>query len=605
MELQKINFLKNVTSFTDALGGYSGAIKKYFKKDGKTYFLKIGKFHVKENLEDLLNSASIPHPPIIESGIFDKDNSYIIEEKIEGTSLKDKLNEYCAKFIYEYGFKIGEKYRNLRKIFPDKCVNVETINDYIKRKDKCLNNLKKHLNNFQQKLSSKQFKFFSFVKSYLTKNYTLIKNSIMVFGHPDMKPSNFFINNNEIFAIDIQNTDYKELSQALQWSYARTDYEDEKNYAFARGYLDGLFNFCIPQGFLKCCNYTYLLNICEKINKYFLDNDLEKINKLIHYIQNNFFKKETICIDKRLNRFNSIKKIPLLKNFEITLNNGSFSPNNLTFKCVKNNKKYFLKIMKNGNSTNLKHCLKCYKVMEKMNVPTSPVRCFGKLDSNKLFYFVFDYIDYAVMKSSVPCSPFSEGEKLGYMVAQELQKLKSYKLKNFEFFTKTDFRERLVNDISIIFKNKEKNHLLIFKKHELLEIIDKLLKNFDDEPISLIHSDVKFGNILYNGAKIVFVDNESLIFSYDIINFYYNIFSKFHSKNLLINQGFIRGYLKYMNNGTIPHRISGQVKLLLLAKLLKDVKEVMNNAHSAEQLPLLNQLCEQYIRNDEEITWLK
>lgn len=102
MEIQKINFLQDATDFIDAAGGFSGAIKKYFKKEGKQYFLKIGKFQVRNDLEDLLTQAEIPHPKVIESGIFDEENSYIVEEIANGTPLKEKLNEYDKKFIYEF-----------------------------------------------------------------------------------------------------------------------------------------------------------------------------------------------------------------------------------------------------------------------------------------------------------------------------------------------------------------------------------------------------------------------------------------------------------------------------------------------------------------------
>ena len=605
MELQKIDFLKNATDFTDVVGGYSGAFKKYFKKDGKKYFVKIGDFQVRKDLELLLSRAEIPHPKIVESGFFDEGNNYIIEEFLEGVPFKEKLNEYNTKFIYEFGFKLGEKYRNLRKFFPDKCVDDKTYNNFINKKNACLKTLQTNLKKYYNKLSSEEIDFLPCIKNFLTKNCKLIKDSILVFGHTDVKPSNFFVNDNDIFAIDFQSTEYKELSQSIIWSYARSDFKDEKNLAFTRGYLDGLFNFCIPQGFLKCCNYSYLLNICEIFNKCFEKEDFNKIYQLISHVKNNYLKEGKVCIDKYLNKLQLIDKIPCLKDFEINLIKGSYSPHNLTFKCTKGNKKYFLKVMERSKSVNIKQCQKSYKVMEDLKIPTSPVRYFGKLDSYKIFYFIFDFVEYEEMKNFSTSPSFDEGERLGYLTAKELIKLKDYKLNKFKSITKIDIYKNLKKDVSFIFKNKKENILLNFKKQEILDYIDKLLKNFDSEPISLTHGDVKFGNILYNGKNLIFVDNEHLAFSYDIMNFYHNILSKFNDDNLLLHQGFLTGYLKYMKNGKIPSRIHGQVRLLLLARLLKEVKDVMNKIRSDKKIPLLNKLCQQYVKNNEEIKWLK
>ena len=456
----------------------------------------------------------------------------------------------------------------------------------------------------KDKLSKEQVDFFNYIINFLSKNKNLVKNSVMVFGHTDIKPSNFLINGNDICVIDFEHTDYKELSLSLIWCYARSDFKDEKNLAFARGYLDGLFNFCVPQNLLKCCNYSYLFNICGICNKNFGKNNFEKIYNLITHVKNNYIKQNKICIDEHLSSINLFENIPELRNFDITLVNGSYSPDSLTFKCCNGKQKYFLKILRRNKKRNFEQCLNCYSVLQSLKIPISPVRFCGKFKNSDRFFFVFDYIEFGEMNRNATPS-FDEGMKLGQVVAKELTKLKADKSGKFRVFDKNALYADLLNDVEFIYGNFEENSLMNFKKHEILDYINRLIKSFDEEKISLIQGDVKIGNILYNGKELVFVDNESLMYSYDSINFYYNIFSGFRGKNVSLYQGFVNGYFKYMNNGKIPSRIEGQIKLMLVARLLREVKNVINNACSSQNIATLNKLCEQYIKNDEEIKWLK
>ena len=55
MVLENIKFLKGAKNINIISEGYSGAYKCSFEKNGNKYFLKIGKFKINENLEDMLN----------------------------------------------------------------------------------------------------------------------------------------------------------------------------------------------------------------------------------------------------------------------------------------------------------------------------------------------------------------------------------------------------------------------------------------------------------------------------------------------------------------------------------------------------------------------
>lgn len=605
MELQKIKFLEDATDFTDAEGGYSAAIKKFFTKKDKKYFLKIGNFSINKDLEKLFSFAEIPHPKIIEIGSYDEKNGYIIEEAAEGTSFKYTFDQFAPKFIYEFGFKIGQKFRNLRKIYPDKKIDKKTFDNYMNLVDDNLKDLSLNSEIYKDKLTQNQLDFFDFIKQYLDSNRKLVKGGIVVFAHPDVKPGNFLLCHNGLLVIDFEGTGYHELSTAIRWSYARSDFNDEKNFAFARGYLEGLLNFCIPKGFLKCCNYTYINNICRTIIKSLQNENFAEIDKLINYIKSNYIENGKVCVDKHLVQFGLFKQIPLLKDFDITLVSGSYNPENLTFKCTKDDKKYFLKLSKNNKKNYLKQSLNCYFVMEKADIPISPVCSCGKFRGSNIVYFLYDFLDMKELHFSANTPSFEKGVKFGNIVAQQLQKLKTCKSKNFKKLDKNDLLKTLTNNIESIFKDSEDIPLTPFKKSQLLGFLNDLAANFDDEPINLIHSDVKFDNILCDGKNIAFVDNEELKYSYDVINFYYNFFICFKSSLSQLSQGFINGYLKYMNGGKIPQRINGQMKFLLLASLIEHILNVVNKVGSDKNIPLLNDLCEQYIVKNEEIKWLK
>ncbi len=601
---QKIKFLEGVTKFEEAVGGYSGAQKFLFEKNEKKYFIKIGKFEVRDDLEELFSWADIPHPKVVESGTYDEENNYIIEEFADGTPLKFKLDDFAPKFVYEFGFRIGERYRNLRKKFPDKPVSDETYANYMKQVDKYLERLAISVRENKDKLSESQKVFLDYIKNFLNNKRKLVKESVMVFGHTDVKPSNFLISEREINVIDFEHTDYKELSLSLLWSFARADFKDEKNYSFANGYLDGLFNFYVPKNFLKCCNYTYLFNMCKYCCDYIENGEFDKLDKLMNYIQLNFMKNGKIQVDKNLLKVAKVEDFSMLKDFEITYMKGSYSPDNLTFKCENGDKKYFLKIMQT-NKRNLQHCLDLYELMQHLNIPISPVRTYGSCCDNR-FFIINDFIEYPEMDLHANSLTFEEGVRLGQLVAKELKKLKGHKAAGVRTFDKNDLSKTLTCDVEFVFGESEKCPFIDMKKCDALSIIYKLIKSFDDEKLVLIHGDVKFGNILFDGKdKVVFVDNESLMCSYDIINFLYNILSGFEGSKVLLYQGFVNGYLKFMNDGQIPQRIQGQAKLLIFARLLRDVKAILNKTGSDKRIKLLNELCQKYIVCDEGIVWLK
>lgn len=602
MQLDKIDFLKGVDSVKIIEKGYSGAYKYMFIKDGKKYFLKIGGFKFISKLEELFTKYSISHPTIIDYGKYDDSMNYIIEEYVDGKDLKEELDKRDSKFIYEYGFEIGSQYRNLRTVYPDKPMSEEKFKEYSSMVDDRVIKLKSLVFN-NDKLTANNHKYINYVISYLNNNIHITKNSYLVFGHTDIKPSNFLVCNKNIIATDIEYTDYKELSLSMLWSFARNDFKDEKNFAFARGYIDALFNFNIPENVLNCFNYTYLFNMAKYFIKYIENEKYDKLSQLIEYINTNYMVDGELKINEKMKNYINIKHFEILNGYNITLVKGSYNPNNLTFKCQKDKENYFLKIMK-MSFKHYKKSISSYNIMNKCNIPISPITKHGCILEDKCYYTISKFIELNEMEESIN-DTFIDGFKSGELVASYLIKLKDKKIENIETYDKNQLFNDMMKYVEEIYGNIDISKYIHWTKRELKGHISKYIKSFESEPINLIHGDVKFGNILYDEDKIFFIDNESLQYSFDIINFMYNIQAGFLENENLRYKGFVNGYLKYMNNGVIPSRIQNQVKLLLIYYVLRIIRNILHKKSDESKIKFVLKGCIHYIDKDNEIEWLK
>ena len=602
MVLENIKFLKSAKNINIISEGYSGAYKCSFEKNGNKYFLKIGKFKINENLEDMLNKTEIPHPKVIELGKYDNEYNYIIEEYIDGNNLKYELDKYDSKFIYEYGYKIGQQYRNLRKMYPDIAITEEKHKEYSLMVEERVYKLKHLMKENKNALSETIINFLNNTIYYLEKNKDIIKGSSLVFGHTDIKPSNYLIIDKDIVATDIEHTDYKELSLSMLWSFARSDLKDEKNLAFAKGYINALFNFNIPNNILDCFDYTYLFNVAGFFIKYIENKEYDKLSAFIEYINEKYKTNNGLKISDSLKSVIDFSKIEILKGCDASIIDGSYSPYNLTFKCKTNKNIYFLKVMK-MTEERYKDTMKFYEILNQYDIPSVPMIESGYFLKDRCYYTISKFMELKEMDESIG-NTFLDGFKSGQLIASYLIKLKNENVKSDKIYDKDNLYKGIIHDIGFIYSNNNYSKYMPWNKEELVNYINKYIKSFDKESINLIHGDIKFGNILYENNDIYFVDNESFKYSYDIVNFMYNIQAGFLDEDNKCYKGFVNGYLKFMYNGKIPFRIQNQVKLLLIYYVVRSVRKILEKRNDDSKIKMVLNGCRKYIDEDNDIEWL-
>lgn len=587
-DFEGIHFLEGATDFEECTGGYSSAKKYFFTKDGKRYFIKIKDSKIRSDIEEFLTSYSIPHAKVIEVGQNLDGFSFIIEEFVEGKDLFDQFFVKSTKGIYEYGFKLGEKYSNFRKDFKDKKVDkkaLEIFNEKHERVEREFDERCKGLD----KLTSKSKKTFLDLKDYFENNLSDIKNSLMCFGCTDIKPKNFMITNeNKLVAVDFEQIKHFEFSTALRWGLVSGDADlIEKYLSFSSGYMEGYFQFNVPERVLSAINCMFAMMAFREIKKYIEKDNFEKAEKYIEIIEK-YVKNGQVDITERLINFKP-NVCRLIKGAKFEVVDGSYDDHNLVFKCTKGNKKYFLKIME-GSEEKLGLRLKKYNILAKSKIPTPKIYCSGKASCEKMFV-LFEFIDGKEWDKFFDENDFESGVKCGIKVAEAFKPIWELKDESlYHIVTIEDIMKKNYENIEIAYSSDIKNQIPCDKK-EIIKLLNKFKKHFKDEPMHLTHADLKFANVLSKtGEDFYIADNESYCIGYEIVNFRYNISDKFFSNTTPINKGFLKGYLQCVYGEKLPKRLDGQIKFVMLCCFLNHAKRMAIKKSDVKKIKFYKEL---------------
>lgn len=569
-----IDFLKDAIDFQEVKGGHSNAQKFSFLKHGKKYFIKIKEESIRKDLEQLLTAHSIPHAKVIEIGQNSSGQNYIIEEFLEYKDLADYYDVKSNKDVYEYGFKVGEKYYNLRKSFIDKAVdahNLEILQEKLDRTYAKFEEIKEDLLNVSQDSRD----ILLTLKNFYEQNTQAFEQSLQVFGCTDFKPRNFLLSEDkQVIAVDFEQIKYFEISTSLRWGLVSGDINKfEKYLSFTSGYLEGLFQFDVPVNVLKAVNVMFAFMVFrEAINK-IRHKHFDKAEAYLQHSSQYIINGE-VDISGRLINF-KLKDNAFLKGARFEIADGSFDDHNRVFKCVKDDKKYFLKIM-DGNEKTLQKHIRNYEIIKNAKVPTANIFDHGVLPNKKL-YVIFEYIEGKEWNLYFNENDFESGFKHGLKVANTLKPLWKVQDESIRKITADDVMKTNCDNVELIYASRAKDEMPC-DKQTMLFMLEKFKKSFENEPLHLIHADIKYGNIMStDGDDFYIIDNESLCYSHEIINFRYNLDSKFLPNAKRIKCGFLSGYLHGVYGETMPKHLHGQIKFTILSSLLNLGKHYAEN----------------------------
>lgn len=607
--IDKIPYLKGYTKVVPITEGHSDAIKFLVEKDEKKYFVKIKETHISKKLNEKLCQANIPHPEIFEIGFLSsasKKQYYIIEAFLEGETLKNKMSKVDKKFIYEYGFELGEKYKNFQATNPDIEMDANQFEHFEKYVCREIDFNKNHMQTYKNQLGI-NYGFIVNIRNQLLHKYKMMRKCPIIYSNTDIKPSNFMIQDKKIYAIDFESTEYCNMLFAMRYGFYFNDSDTlKKSIVFLEGYLEGFYQLQIPSIIVKNLNSIFLLMLLKYVNKLLLHEEFEKLNSRLQSIQEEYFHGESMVLKNLLTFGFDLSKITMLKGFGIELQKGSYSPYNLTFKCTNNQKSYFLKAMLNNHKG---RGLIGYQLLEAYNIPTVKILKKGFEEKYNRFYYVAEYKDLQECSLFMDDKSFEQGYILGKKVAQYFYRLKDVKVDNLPCFDIEKFYRDLKKNMDEIFKDKNISSIfqkyISYSKEELSQFAAQYYKAFECEPLHLIHEDIKPGNILSDGkTQVCFVDNEGLLYSYDMMNFRWNYMHCFGQKPSISFQGLVKGYLEQLNDGSIPSRIHFQIKFMLIYLMIDDTIRVKNKMKDEVCLKKY-QIIMKEILNNHLIGWLE
>lgn len=594
--LDKIDFLKGYTYFEPINKGHSAIAKFKVEHNGGFYFVKITSHAIDETIDEILTAVKAPHAKVFASGKIDDGTYFLVEEYVNAPVFKDCFDIKSEKYIYERGFYMGSRYSKLRKYHPDKKVDEKAFSSIKARVDRVMRDYKEFIENHKEVEKTPEWSKLIYLKDYFLSHLEDIKNSVMVFGNTDIHPSNFLLKD-ELIAVDFENTGYVEITNAIRWGVVSSEQERQgKFYAFARGYLEGLFQFNIPDCVKKAIVCIYAFMLFREAFAHLKSGNAEKFSL---YLQGAFasFKNGEIGYPftfdiSKIKTLSNLKKIRRMK--------GSYS-DALIFKCYCEDTKYVLKVMPRGAKT-LEKYLCFYNMLNSHGIPNPKVFESGILNE-KYIFVLFEFIEGETWDKVLPLEDYETGRACGRKIAQYFDRLQDVKEERISKFTIKDFNKENLESLNLIYDNEETKFIMPVSKVKLISMLERFSKDFEEEPLRLIHADIKLGNIMVKNDNLYIIDNENYCYSYEIINFRYNLTTKFLKDELGLKKGFYNGYLTEVYGGKIPSRLQGQAKYLALSDFIKYSRCYVEKTSSNSHLDLHKILFENGFY-EKEITWL-
>lgn len=276
-------------------------------------------------------------------------------------------------------------------------------------------------------------------------------------------------------------------------------------------------------------------------------------------------------LNKILNDKSSLKKI-----------DGGHSGSAL-YQIQNNSDLYCMKIFNNSdyNSKVIRTICDIYKTLK---IPSLNVIEESENDNTEK-YIIYNFIDGLDLKTLSKNMTETEIYKYGFILGDYLKKLRNYSDKNISMIPKVNIN-KLTSHVNELYKLLIQNPVVksLFEEYFTLEKIEKLIKMhneykslFYEKDLHLIHGDIKMSNTMIGkNGTFYLVDIESMKFSYDVLNFRYQIVWKLmkgNKKELI----FTKGMLDSLYDSKRPNNFYEQLIYVLVLNFIEHTYHVSND----------------------------
>lgn len=287
--LYDIPFFHHIEKIEEIHDGYSGSKTYKVTQEGLEYFTKICDVDYQMLAQNFAyyKNANILVPKLFEIGKV-AGYSYYVTEFIQGTTLKEKYNQYNEIEIYEFGKNVGVDQKNLSKLHPaDSSLSQTYFLHFQEFANLLFAQARSLVIKHQKDMNEFSFHFFqSMLKEIDDEKEELLnyfKKQNPVYLHSDIRVANFILKSETLYTIDYEESCPNYLSYVLRsefYSMMKGRPLTHKSWYFIRGVIDGFFEGDIPESFYEELKFIFFMSLAKRLIKRLGDGCFDLVDKI-------------------------------------------------------------------------------------------------------------------------------------------------------------------------------------------------------------------------------------------------------------------------------------------------------------------------------------
>lgn len=253
------------------------------------------------------------------------------------------------------------------------------------------------------------------------------------------------------------------------------------------------------------------------------------------------------------------------------------------YKLKCNDNIYCIKLFENSKQ-DLNVIKTICNIYSTLGIPSLKLVAEGQNKQSKN-YVLYNYIEGSDLKTLSKQLSDSKIYEYGIKLGEYLKKLKNFSLEDANIIPAVDIN-KLTNRVNELYKSLTQNHMVknLFEEYFTIGKIKMLIKKhneykclFNESDLHLIHGDIKMSNTMIDKeGNFYLIDIESMKFSYDVLNFRYQIVWKLmkgNEKELL----FTKGMLDQLYDYTRPENFYEQLIYVFVLNFVEHTNHISNN----------------------------